>query len=100
MPEGRRRAGSMSEATNPRRQQSVKKREAFTGEGLLGSASNRQGWGTTDKGRGVIDGSRANGKPLVDLKEDSTFVKGSLLNKAQQAEGIPKPIIDRSRDAD
>lgn len=67
---------------------------AFTGEGLLG-AQEKQGWGGHSKGRGVIDGSRANGKPLVDLNYDDTFVGGSLLNKVQRSEGIPAPIVDR-----
>jgi hypothetical protein len=71
---------------------------AFTGEGLLGATVNRQGWGTETQGRGVIDGSRAGGKPLVDLTEDSQFVKGSLLNKvAGSTGGIPAPIIDREK---
>ncbi|EME82134.1 uncharacterized protein MYCFIDRAFT_197340 [Pseudocercospora fijiensis CIRAD86] len=100
-PEGRRReaSGSGSGEFHPvRRQNSVRQKpEGFTGEGLLASAANRQGWGTETKGRGVIDGSRAGGKPLVDLEADGTFVEGSLLNKQQRAEGIPKPIIDREK---
>ncbi|KXT01463.1 hypothetical protein AC578_9527 [Pseudocercospora eumusae] len=103
-PEGRRReaSGSGSGESQPVRQQvSVRQKpEGFTGEGLLASASNRQGWGTESNGRGVIDGSRAGGKPLVDLGEDGTFVQGSLLNKQQKAEGIPKPVIDREKRGD
>ncbi|KAF7191811.1 hypothetical protein HII31_06856 [Pseudocercospora fuligena] len=103
-PEGRRReaSGSGSGESQPvRRQVSVRQKpEGFTGEGLLASASNRQGWGTETKGRGVIDGSRAGGKPLVDLGEDGTFVQGSLLNKQQKAEGVSKPVIDREKRGD
>jgi hypothetical protein len=74
-------------------------REGFTGEGLLASAANRQGWGTGDKGRGVIDGSRAGGKPLVDFSGDSQYAKGSLLNKVEMAQGgpLPVPVVDRER---
>lgn len=72
-------------------------REGFTGEGLL--ASGRQGWGTGDKGRGVIDGNRAGGKPLVDFSGESQYSKGSLLNKVEKAQGgpLPIPIIDREK---
>jgi hypothetical protein len=70
---------------------------AFTGEGLLG-AQEKQGWGGGSKGRGVIDGTRANGKPLVDLNYDDTFVNGSLLNKVKMSEGIPAPVVDRSKE--
>lgn len=99
MPEGRRRAGSVTDASPPvqRRLSAPRAPEAFTGEGLLASSVNRQGWGGTTKGRGVIDGSRAGGKPLVDLSRDSTFVQGSLLNQVQRSEGIPAPIIDREK---
>lgn len=98
-PEGRHREVSGSQHNQvPRRQTSVRQQpDAFTGEGLLGAAENRQGWGTQTKGRGVIDGSHAGGKPLIDLDDDRTFTQGSLLNKVQKAEGIPKPIIDRDR---
>ncbi|KAK4501719.1 hypothetical protein PRZ48_007528 [Zasmidium cellare] len=99
MPEGRRRAGSVTDASPPiqRRLSAPRAPDAFTGEGLLAASQNRQGWGGSTKGRGVIDGSRANGKPLVDLTADSRFVQGSLLNKVERAEGIPAPIIDREK---
>ena len=45
----------------------------------------------------MIYGSRAGGKPLVDLTETSRFVQGSLLNKVEKAAGIPAPIIDREK---
>ena len=83
------------------RQRSTRKaqppQEAFTGEGLL--AQQREGWGGGHQGRGVIDGSRAGGKPLVDLSQDSRFVQGSLLNQVERAEGgpAPPPVIDREK---
>lgn len=72
----------------------------FTGEGLVASAACRNGWGTADKGRGVIDGSRAGGKPLVDFSGDSQYVKGSLLEKAAHQGGgiLPIPVVDRERE--
>lgn len=99
MPDSRRRAENTSDSQQaPRRQASVKRpTEAFTGEGLLGGISDSQGWGASNKGRGVIDGSRAGGRPLVDLTDNSTFTQGSLLNTVQKAPGIPAPIIDRER---
>ncbi|KAF2166364.1 hypothetical protein M409DRAFT_66806 [Zasmidium cellare ATCC 36951] len=99
MPEGRRRAGSVTDASPPvqRRLSAPRAPDAFTGEGLLAASQNRQGWGGSTKGRGVIDGSRANGKPLVDLTADSRFVQGSLLNKVEKAGGIPAPIMDREK---
>lgn len=101
MPEGRKRAGSISETAQPMQRQVSMTRspDGFTGEGLLAASSNRQGWGTTDRGRGVADGSQAavTGRPLVDLSENSRFAQGSLLNKVEKAEGIPAPVIDRER---
>ncbi|KAI5364949.1 Putative pleckstrin domain, PH-like domain superfamily, Ubiquitin-like domain superfamily [Septoria linicola] len=100
MPEGRVPSGhstQQAQAPSQRRLSFSKSPDAFTGEGLLASAANRQGWGTGDKGRGVIDGSRAGGKPLVDLNYDSQYAKGTLLNKVEKAQGgaIQAPIIDR-----
>lgn len=99
MPESRRRAGSVSDNAHgiQRGPSTSKPTEAFTGEGLLATAQARSGWGAGTKGRGVIDGSRAGGRPLVDLTPDHRFVQGSLLNKVERAEGIPAPIIDRER---
>ena len=54
--------------------------EGFTGGGLLASGHGTQGWGGGDRGRGVIDGSRAKG-PMLDVNEPSKFVPGSLLNR-------------------
>lgn len=99
MPEGRRRAGSVTDASPPvqRRLSAPRMPDAFTGEGLLAASQNRQGWGGSTKGRGVIDGSRAGGKPLVDFTGDSQFVQGSLLNKVEKSGGIPAPVIDREK---
>lgn len=92
--------GSGSQTSHPLQRRVSQTRSpvqaAFTGEGLL-AGQEKQGWGGHNKGRGVIDGSRANGKPLVDLNYGDTFVQGSLLNKVQKSEGIPAPIVDRSR---
>ncbi|KAF2208313.1 hypothetical protein CERZMDRAFT_101382 [Cercospora zeae-maydis SCOH1-5] len=103
-PEGRSISGGFSQAQTSQSLQrgpSLRKPqpEAFTGEGLLASAANRQGWGTSDKGRGVIDGSRAGGKPLVDINYDSNYAKGTLLNKVEKSQGGPvqAPIIDREK---
>ncbi|GIZ47791.1 hypothetical protein CKM354_001087400 [Cercospora kikuchii] len=103
-PEGRSTSGGVSQpqaSQSLQRGPSVRKpqAEAFTGEGLLASAANRQGWGTSDKGRGVIDGSRAGGKPLVDINYDSNYAKGTLLNKVERSQGGPvqAPIIDREK---
>ncbi|KAF2754834.1 hypothetical protein EJ05DRAFT_513753 [Pseudovirgaria hyperparasitica] len=67
--------------------------DAFTGQGLLASAGPSQGGGST--GRGVMDGSRAKG-PMVDLREDSVFGKGSLLQGVERAQGSGV-VIDRER---
>uniref|UniRef100_A0A2D3VFZ2 PH domain-containing protein n=1 Tax=Ramularia collo-cygni TaxID=112498 RepID=A0A2D3VFZ2_9PEZI len=93
-------SGSVSQSSQPLQRGFSQHRQpaqtAFTGEGLLG-AQEKQGWGGHSKGRGVIDGSRANGKPLVDLNYNDTFANGSLLNKVQRSEGIPAPIVDREK---
>lgn len=98
MPEGRRQASSGAENTPQRSHSTRKSPGAFTGEGLLASESNRQGWGTETRGRGVIDGSRAGGKPLVDLTSESQYTQGSLLNQAERTQEIPAPIVDRTRE--
>jgi hypothetical protein len=64
--------------------------EAFTG-GLLAHAGYSQGHAPV--GRGVMDGSKANG-PMLDMREGEGFVKGGLVD------GMPdsnEPIVDRSR---
>ncbi|CAK4018544.1 Hypothetical predicted protein [Lecanosticta acicola] len=101
MPENRNRRPDTAPERPVNRQKSTRQqspKEAFTGEGLL-AQQQRQGWGGENKGRGVIDGSHAGGRPLVDLSQDSRFVKGSLLNQVERAEGgpIPAPIIDREK---
>lgn len=66
--------------------------KAFTGEGLL--ASSQEGWGGGNKGRGVIDGSRAKG-PMVDLNLGGQFAQGSLLNRVEREQGVAGPVIER-----
>ncbi|TKA71296.1 hypothetical protein B0A55_07589 [Friedmanniomyces simplex] len=73
----------------------------FTGEGLMAGAHAHSGWGGGDRGRGVGDGSRANGKPLLDVSEPSQFVPGSLLNRVDRVDreqGRHGPVIDREHD--
>lgn len=98
MPENRgaRRPETAPERPVQRNKSTKHPQAAFTGEGLL-AQQHRQGWGGETKGRGVIDGSRAGGRPLVDLSQDSNFVKGSLLNQVERAEGghVPAPVFDR-----
>jgi hypothetical protein len=59
----------------------------FTGEGLLAGAQAQQGWGEANRGRGVMDGSQANGKPMIELNADSAFVQGSLLGRVERDQG-------------
>ena len=66
---------------------------AFTGEGLLAGAHANAGWGGGDRGRGVMDGTRAKG-PMVDLRENSWFAEGSLLQKVEREKATPR-VIDR-----
>ena len=68
----------------------------FTGEGLLAGKQAHQGWGGGDRGRGVMDGSRAKG-PMLDLNEQSKFVPGSLLNRVETQRGREGPVIDREK---
>ncbi|KAK5112305.1 hypothetical protein LTR85_011577 [Meristemomyces frigidus] len=71
---------------------------AFTGEGLLAGGQAQQGRGGGDKGRGVMDGSRARG-PLIDVNEPSKFVPGSLLNLVERERGRDRPGIGRVKSA-
>jgi hypothetical protein len=59
----------------------------FTGEGLLAGAQAQQGWGESARGRGVMDGSHTNGRPMIDLSAGSAFVQGSLLGKVENQQG-------------
>jgi hypothetical protein len=59
----------------------------FTGEGLLAGPQAQQGWGESARGRGVMDGSHANGRPMIDLSADSAFVQGSLLGNVETQQG-------------
>lgn len=70
---------------------------AFTGKGLLAHAGPSQG--DVGKGRGVIDGSRAGGRPMLDLTARSRFAPGSLLATVERAGGGPgpQPVIDREK---
>lgn len=68
----------------------------FTGEGLLAGSHGGAGWGGGEKGRGVLDGSRARG-PLLDVNERSMFAQGSLLNRVEH-ERPSAPVVDRTRD--
>ena len=67
-------------------------------EGLLAGGQAQQGWGGGDKGRGVVDGSRARG-PLIDVSEPSKFVPGSLLNVVERERGRDRPVVDRMKSA-
>jgi len=55
--------------------------DAFTGGGLL--AHSGPGWGSGDRGHGVLSGNQAKG-PMVDLAEKSKFANGSLLRKVEE----------------
>ncbi|KAF2725181.1 hypothetical protein K431DRAFT_281144 [Polychaeton citri CBS 116435] len=73
--------------------------EAFTGEGLLAYDGGGNGWGSAQKGRGVMDGSHARG-PMIDMSNESKFVQGSLLNKVEKEQGGPLAdnlIIEREK---
>jgi hypothetical protein len=54
---------------------------AFTGGGLLGrmDANQKGGWGAGNRGHGYARGSDARGAPMMDVREQSRFQKGSLL---------------------
>ena len=71
--------------------------EAFTGDGLLAGSQAQQGWGSGNTGRGVIDGSRAGGRPMLNLAEQSMFPEGSLLNRVEKEQGPQGPVIDREK---
>ncbi|PGH31671.1 hypothetical protein GX50_05565 [[Emmonsia] crescens] len=79
----------------------------FAPTGLLARATTtsigtaRPGW--QDTGRGVATGDRNNfTRPMLDLSQDSQFVKGSLLRGVEAGEvgkgarvPVPAPVIDR-----
>ncbi|KAF2276494.1 uncharacterized protein EI97DRAFT_442432 [Westerdykella ornata] len=64
---------------------------AFTG-GLLARTGFSQG--RTAVGHGVMDGSKAQG-PMLDLREPSKFVSGSLLASVERQHGGPGPANKR-----
>ncbi|KAK1812367.1 hypothetical protein LTR12_013276 [Friedmanniomyces endolithicus] len=57
----------------------------FTGEGLMAGSHAQSGWGGGALGRGVVT-EAGRGKPLLDMKEPSKFVKGSLLNRIERVD--------------
>jgi hypothetical protein len=63
--------------------------EAFTG-GLLAQAGYSQG--NAPVGRGVMDGSKANG-PMLDMRGDNPISPGGLLAALPESNG---PVVDRS----
>ncbi|KAI5261240.1 hypothetical protein E4T47_09476 [Aureobasidium subglaciale] len=73
--------------------------DAFTGTGLLNSTSGGYS-GKASVGRGVISGNRNAREPMLDVSEETNYVRGSLLNKVartEREEGRGGPIIDRSK---
>ncbi|KAI9731926.1 MAG: hypothetical protein M1834_004377 [Cirrosporium novae-zelandiae] len=75
--------------------------DAFTGSGLLARAGTlKQVSGGKSRGRGVASGDRNAKGPMLNLKEPSQFVQGSLLAdvEKQYPAGIAPPIIDRSKE--
>ncbi|KAK0292035.1 hypothetical protein LTR91_000039 [Friedmanniomyces endolithicus] len=55
----------------------------FTGEGLMAGSHAQSGWGGGELGRGVVT-EAGRGKPLLDMREPSRFVEGSLLNRIER----------------
>ncbi|KAF4313541.1 Pleckstrin-like protein [Botryosphaeria dothidea] len=69
--------------------------EAFTGRGLLASATFGPTASAAPFGHGVMDGSKAKG-PMIDLNEGNRFQPGSLLERvASQQPAVP--VIDREK---
>ncbi|KAK3117476.1 hypothetical protein LTR53_001163 [Teratosphaeriaceae sp. CCFEE 6253] len=70
----------------------------FSGEGLMAGSHAHSGWGGGDRGRGVMDGSRAKG-PMLDLNDPSRFAPGSLLNKVErESAGTNGLVVDRGKE--
>lgn len=97
--------GRSDSASRPQPTKSVRRPQTsrensggFTGEGLLAGSQAQSGWGGEQRGRGIMDGSRAKG-PMLDMNERSMFAQGSLLNKAEQ-QRPSAPVVDRTRDED
>lgn len=67
--------------------------DAFTGQGLLALAGPSQG--DAARGHGVMSGANARG-PMLDVREESQFVKGSLLAdvEGRTPRGL---VIDREK---
>ncbi|KAK1057823.1 hypothetical protein LTR74_013895 [Friedmanniomyces endolithicus] len=72
----------------------------FTGEGLMAGSHAQSGWGGGELGRGVVT-EAGRGKPLLDMKEPSKFVKGSLLNRIERVDreaGRQGPVVERGEE--
>jgi len=72
----------------------------FTGEGLMAGSHAHSGWGGGELGRGVVT-EAGRGKPLLDMKEPSKFVKGSLLNRIERVDreaGRQGPVVERGEE--
>jgi len=67
----------------------------FTG-GLL-AGNNSKGQGGTGIGRGVITGDREAKAPMLDVTEESKYAPGSLLDRAERHDGVPRPVIEREK---
>ncbi|GME60437.1 Pleckstrin-like protein [Neofusicoccum parvum] len=69
--------------------------DAFTGRGLLASATFGPTASAAPFGHGVMDGSKAKG-PMIDLNEGSQFQPGSLLERVASHQPNA-PVIDREK---
>ena len=67
---------------------------AFTGGGLVARAGFSQG--DRPVGHGVMDGSKARG-PMLDMRDNSQFVSGSLLATVEQRQGAGRPVTSRDK---
>ncbi|KZF20192.1 hypothetical protein L228DRAFT_270285 [Xylona heveae TC161] len=83
-----------SDPTQPQLDSGDDSRDPFTGGGLL--AQTPLSRGGSRHGRGVMDGSHANG-PMLDLRERSQFSPGSLLAKVEKDRPAPGPTIAREK---
>jgi len=69
----------------------------WSGEGLMAGERAHAGWGGGERGRGVMDGSRAKG-PMLDMSEESKYTPGSLLNKVASQQVGHGLVIDREKE--
>lgn len=63
--------------------------------GLLAGHSNGQGGAGI--GRGITTGDRQAKAPMLDVKEESNYAPGSLLHRAEERDGGPRPVIERDK---